>query len=182
MPNNAKLIVRRLSGAVALLLWLSACSTTLPNQDPTGEIFPAVSGETLAGEPVALPDDLKGDFAILLIGYKQDAQFDIDRWILGLLQAEVTTRLLEVPTIPGAVASVASEFIDNGMRSGIPQEDWRLVVTLYGGAAKPVARFTGNQNGNNARVVVLDPDGRVAWFSDNGYSASKVLQVAGLLK
>ncbi|MEO0576643.1 MAG: hypothetical protein AAF004_14355 [Pseudomonadota bacterium] len=163
-----------------LTLTLLGCSSALPNRDPTGERFPTAIGESLQGETITLPDALAGEPAVLLVGYKQDTQFDIDRWILGLAQVEADVRLLELPTIPGMVASMASGFIDNGMRSGIPEEDWKVVVTLYGGAAKPVANFTGTENGNNARVLVLDAAGTVVWFSDNGYSASKVLAVAAL--
>ena len=165
-----------------LITLLAGCGSTLPNHNPTGERFPTVVGESLQGESVTLPNALAGEPAVLLIGYKQQAQFDIDRWILGLMQAKADVRLLEVPTIPGMLASMASGFIDDGMRSGIPREDWKVVVTLYGGAAKPVAAFTGTENGNNARVIVLDKDGQVAWFSDDGYSASKVLAVVGLVE
>ena len=154
-----------------------ACSSTLPNRDPTGERFPSVSGETLAGEPVSLPGDLAGRPAVLLIGYKQETQFDIDRWLLGFAQAGLDAALLEVPTIPGLAASLASGFIDDGMRSGIPREDWSVVVTLYGDAAKPVARLTGTENGNNARVIILAPDGTIAWFHDRGYGTRQVLAV-----
>ena len=164
--------------ALALIALLPvACTSTLPNRDPTGERFPTVSGETLAGEPVTLPDDLAGQPAVLLIGYKQETQFDIDRWLLGFAQAGLDAALLEVPTIPGLGASLASGFIDDGMRSGIPREDWSVVVTLYGGAAKPVAQLTGTENGNNARVIVLAPDGTIAWFHDRGYGTRQVLTV-----
>ena len=37
---------------------------------------------------------------ILLIGYTQFSQFDLDRWILGLTQLNVNAEVVEVPTIP----------------------------------------------------------------------------------
>lgn len=174
-PHNAARQTRWLFALVTLLL--AACSSTLPNRDPVGEPFPRVAGESLEGESVALPDALRGQPAVLLIGYKQQTQFDIDRWLLGMAQAGLKAPLLEVPTIPGLVPSLASGFIDDGMRSGIPREDWSVVVTLYGSAAKPVAELTGTENGNNARVLVLDASGTIVWFHDRGYSASKVLEL-----
>jgi hypothetical protein len=159
------------------LALLQGCSNTIPNRDPTGEPFPAVVGESLEEERIALPGDLAGEPAILLIGYEQKTQFDIDRWILGLLQAEVDARIVEIPTIPGLAGRLASGWIDDGMRAGIPREEWSAVVTLYGGAAGPVADFTGTTGGQNARVIVLDASGRVHWFDDSGYSARKVLDV-----
>ncbi len=166
--------------ALVLALSLSACSDPIPSRDPTGEVFPTVAGESLAGEQVELPTALAGQPAVLLIGYLQEAQFDIDRWLMGLIQAGTAAPILELPTIPGLAPTIASGWIDDGMRSGIPEEDWAVVVTLYGSAAKPVAELTGTENGRLARVILLDADGTVAWFHDRGYSASKAMEVAEL--
>jgi len=156
---------------------VSGCSTTHENRDPTGEPFPRVTGKNLEEQPVTLPDDLAGAPAVILVGYKQRDQFDIDRWFMGLIQADAPARIVELPTIPGLVPSWASKWIDDGMRSGIPEEDWPAVVTLYGDSATPVAKLTGN-DGPNARVLVLDAQGRIVWFTDRGYSATQGLEVA----
>jgi hypothetical protein len=173
-----------LAGAAGVLA-LNGCSTTYPNRDPVGEAFPSVEGESLEKVGTELPESLAGRPAVLLVGYRQNTQFDIDRWLMGLLQAGVGTAadaaLLEVPTIPGLLPTMASGWIDDGMRSGIPREDWGSVVTLYGGAAEPVAEMTGTENGRLARVLVLDAEGRVVWFDDEGYSARKAMAVADLV-
>lgn len=169
-------------GFIYVLVIVAGCSSSVPNRDPTGEAFPIVVGESLEREQVELPGALAGEPAVLLIGYEQDAQFDIDRWLMGLIQSGADVRVLELPTIPGLVPSLASGWIDDGMRSGIPREDWAVVVTLYGAAAKPVAELTGTQNGRIARVIVIDANGIVVWFDDSGYSVRKALDVAGLIK
>jgi hypothetical protein len=173
------------AAGAAGMLSLNGCSTTYPNRDPVGEAFPSVEGESLEKVGTELPESLAGRPAVLLVGYRQNTQFDIDRWLMGLLQAGVGTAadaaLLEVPTIPGLVPTMASGWIDDGMRSGIPREDWGSVVTLYGSAAEPVAEMTGTENGRLARVLVLDAEGRVVWFDDEGYSARKAMAVADLV-
>ncbi len=163
---------------ILFALAVAACSSPIPNRDPTGERFPDVVGESLAGEVVELPGSLGGQPAIVLVGYLQEAQFDIDRWLMGLIQAGAAVPILELPTIPGLVPTLASRWIDEGMRSGIPAEDWAIVVTLYGSAARPVAELTGTTNGRLARVMLLDADGDVAWFHDRGYSASRAIDLA----
>ena len=160
------------------LLFLStclACASTLPNQDPTGELLPVVSGEDLDGLAVTLPRGQEP--AILLVGYAQRAQFDIDRWILGLVQAGTPLPVLEVPTIPGMLPGMAAGWIDDGMRSGIPPADWAAVVTLYGDDAKELAALTGTELPNNARVLLVDGAGRIVWFADRGYSATGLLEL-----
>lgn len=174
--------MKRLNALPVIMLALAAaaCSSPIPNRDPTGERFPDVVGESLAGEVVELPASLGGQPAIVLVGYLQEAQFDIDRWLMGLIQAGAAVPILELPTIPQLVPTLASRWIDEGMRSGIPEEDWAVVVTLYGSAARPVTELTGTTNGRLARVMLLDADGAVAWFHDRGYSASRAIELAEL--
>ena len=160
---------RALAASLLLLTLLTACSTTWPRRDPTGEVFPTVAGTSLADQPVTFPDVGRGAPLLLLIGYEQNTQFDLDRWIQALDMAGAKVRAFELPTIPGLVPRMVSGFIDGGMRRGIPQEDWIAVVTLYGDAGK-VAAFTGNDDGLPGRIVLLDRDGRVVFFHDRGYS------------
>jgi hypothetical protein len=129
-----------------------------------------VTGRSLEGKDYRIPADFAGKPVLLLVGYEMDTQFDIDRWLLGLQQARVKVRMYELPTIPGMVPRMFSGYIDEGMRSGIPNEDWGGVITIYGDA-DAIVRFTGNENPLPGRVLLLDSDGRVVFFHDRGYSA-----------
>ncbi len=166
----------------AVAVSLRGCATTHENRNPTGEAFPEVVGQSLEKERTELPAALSGRPAVVLVGYKQATQFDIDRWFMGLIQAEVDAQIVEVPTIPGLMPTLASSWIDDGMRSGIPEEDWGSVVTLYGAGATPIARLTGTENGRLARVIVLDAEGAIVWFDDKGYSARKAMEVAAVVR
>lgn len=165
-------------GGAALL----GCRSPLPNRDPLGQRLPELHGQALDRRALRLPEDLLGRPAILLVGYEQEAQFDADRWLFGLLQAETPARVLELPTIPGRIVGAFAKSIDSGMRSGIPHEDWGTVVTLYGDAAARLARFTGTENGRNMRVLALDPAGHVRWFHDRGFSAGKLLELDRIVR
>ncbi len=159
-------------------LLLMGCSTpTTPARDPIGQKFPSVLGESLDGTEWRIPEDLAGGPAVLLVGYVQQAQFDIDRWLLGISQAETPVPFLELPTIQGLAPRMFKGRIDDGMRSGIPQEDWRGVVTLWSGDSRRVAEAIGNETPANGRVVLLDAGGRIAWFQDRGYSANLMLEL-----
>ena len=118
------------------ILTLTSCSTPTPNRNPTGDPFPPVSGESLKGEAIELPAAVAGDPAIFMVGYVQATQFDLDRWTLGFAQAKAKIRVVEVPAVVGWFPNVfLQSTIDNGMRAGIPSEDWGSVVTLYGADA-----------------------------------------------
>lgn len=166
-------MLNRLPLLALLLFLLSACSSLVINQDPTGQVFPSVRGTSLDGKSYLLPDDFAGKPLVLLVGYKQRSQFDLDRWILGLVQLQTPVRIVELPTIKGLIPGMFANRIDEGMRNGIPEEDWGAVITVYDEAA-PIVEFTGNENGSNGRVILLDKSGKVIWFADRGYSAGEV--------
>jgi predicted transcriptional regulator len=55
-------------------------------------------------------------------------------------------------------------------------------VTVYGKAARPIAAFTGNERPRNMRVLLLDRDGKVVWFHDEGYSPRELLEMIGVIE
>ncbi|MCY2961211.1 MAG: hypothetical protein NTY35_13705 [Planctomycetota bacterium] len=176
--------MKRILVTTALVVALAAmaftfhgCASTVKNVDPTGKSFPTTQGKALDGKEHALPADFAGSPIVFLVGYVQDAQFDLDRWILGLLQAKTPVRIAELPTIDSLIATAFSSQIDQGMQSGIPSEDWASVITVYGGEGSKIVAFTGNEKPRNARVLLLDAGGKVVWFHDRGYSGGKVLEL-----
>jgi hypothetical protein len=174
----------RLVGALLASGLLFACQTPYERRDPTGEVFPSVSGTSLNGEATSLPQSLAGEPALLLIGFEQESQFDLDRWALGLWQSGFALRVIEVPTIPGIVPRVISDRIDDGMRSGIPMEDWASVITVYRDA-DAIVRFTGNANPRPGRVLLLNAASQVAYFYDRGYSTgalARLMEAVGRLE
>tara|TARA_B100001059_G_C17836437_1_gene588503 strand:- start:110 stop:673 length:564 start_codon:yes stop_codon:yes gene_type:complete len=165
---------------VGFLLTSGGCMAKYPNQNPTGKMFPTATGENLDKEHVELPTKYLGKPALYMAGYSQNSQFDLDRWAIGLNQVEFPAQVIEVPTIPGLFPSMFKGVIDNGMRSGIPAEDWAIVITLYGKEATPVAKFTGTENPRNGRLLLLDKEGVVRWFWDQGFSASRLMELKKL--
>ena len=160
----------------AFSLFITACSTTYPNKNITGQYFPTITGKSLAGNIVSIPNDFKGNTTLLLIGYKQNSQFDIDRWLISLDMTETIVDVYELPTIQGLFPSMFSTMIDNGMRRGIPKPLWKGVITIYQDGDK-IQHLTGNTNPNNARVVLLNPNGEIRYFYDQGFSVEALNQV-----
>lgn len=161
--------MKKIVALILIAFMLFGCSTTYVNRNPVGEKFPTVNGQSLTEEERELPTYFKGSYVVLLLGYKQDSQFDIDRWLIGLDMTETKITAYEIPTIQGLFPRMFQSSIDNGMRKGIPKELWGGVITIYGDGAT-VQEFTGNENPNNARVLLLDQQGNVIYFHDRGFS------------
>ena len=172
-----------ISITLILLASLSAtgCTPTFMPDNPVSKKFPSVQATALTGEVVELPTFFNNSDILVLVGYVQDSQFDIDRWLLGLKQLKTPVAIAEVPTIQGFFPRIISNSINQGMKNGIPEEDWKLVFTVYKDAEK-IAEFLGNTKPRNARIVLIDESGIVRWFHDRGYSADKVLELDALVR
>lgn len=171
----------RLLILLIVTLFLSACSTSYQNRNIVGNTLPIMKGETLEKETVELPTLFNSPLTLLLIGYKQDSQFDIDRWLIGLDMTQTDINIYEVPAIQGMFPRMFSTYINNGMRAGIPKELWKGVITLYADG-DAMQQFTGNENANNARVMLINDKGVVKYFYDKGFSVSALNDVRELIQ
>lgn len=171
--------------AASTVVGLGGCSSPIPNRNPVGEPFPAIEAtplDAVDGEArVRIPGDFAGAPLLLLVGFVQDAQFDLDRWLFGVLDADLDVALREVPAARGMAAQLASGFIDGGMRRGIPKDEWGAVVTTYGKTASKIAKLTGTESPRNTRVLLLDGEGIIRWFHDGGFSAATLIALRGAL-
>jgi hypothetical protein len=157
-----------LAAALLGVFTATGCNRSVANRVPVGERFPSVQGRALSGERLTLPDAISGEVAILIVAYRQNAQFDCDRWLNSLAQFQTPVVIYEVPTITGWAPRQFESRIDEGMRSGIPKSQWGSVVTVYRDGHM-IRDLTGNERGRNARVMLLDTDGKIVWFHDQGY-------------
>jgi hypothetical protein len=173
--------VTRLLFSIPFIILLTACSSyEHPGEVTLGDPMISATGQSLEGENVTIPDAFSGRNTLLLFGYKQDSQFDIDRWLIGLDMTDTKVDVYEIPTIQGMFPRMFSTFIDNGMRSGIPKELWKGVITVYEDGER-IQKFTGNQKPNNARVMLLDEQGKITYFYDRGFSVEALKSVKARL-
>ncbi len=174
------MLIKSFWALCAACVLVSCANYDYASQVTIGERMVSASGQSLEGEKVQIPDDFSGENTLLLLGYKQDSQFDIDRWLIALDMTETAVAAYEIPTIQGMAPRMFSTFIDNGMRRGIPKPLWKGVITVYEDGDK-VQRYTGNQNPNNARVILLGPDGSVRYFYDQGFAVAPLKEIRTLL-
>lgn len=177
MKNKLKVLLLGL----CMVLGLSGCASyDFQGTASVGDRMIDASGQSLEGNTVNMPADFTGQYTLLLFGYVQNSQFDIDRWLIGLDMTQTQVAAYEIPTIKGMAPRMFSGFIDDGMRKGIPKELWKGVVTVYEDGEK-VQRFTGNQNPNNARVMLLNQDGVIEYIYDRGFSVEALNAVRNAL-
>ena len=147
--------------------------------------FPRISSENLNKEPITLPDDLRGQPALLLIAYKQRQQENVNTWLghLDTIDEHIPgVRVLELPTISSRSWGWMAGFIDGGMRSGIPDPAARArTVTLYTDVSLFNQALMIDET-DTIHAVLLDRDSRVIARVSGDYSEDKLKQLSTELR
>jgi hypothetical protein len=137
--------------------------------------FPSVTGSNLNEKVFNLPADFEGERNIILVAYQQWHQTQVDTWmplVKQLAEKDRSLRFYEIPALD-AMPMPARKFIDNGMRSGIPDINTRAVtITLYINK-KNFRAWLGLPNEKQIYVLVVDKKGTVLWQSEGAFTEEK---------
>ena len=167
--------VPRFFALVSLLPLSPALTAQTPAASATQ--IPAVTANTLAGEPVRLPADLRGKDGILVLGFAKDARAQVRDWGKRLAVDYFTSPTVlyyEMPVVAGVprllrgmvMKQVASEVSDRGKHHFVPINDnearWRALAHVT--------------DPNQAYLLVVDASGNVQWntagpLTDAAYQA-----------
>jgi hypothetical protein len=146
------------------------------------QIMPPIKASTLSKKPVNWPSQLPAERTVIIIGFSQKQQPDIDTWINGLkLKEPGAPAWFEVPLInnPGGIVRW---FIDSGMRRGIPSAyDQDHVVTVYTNK-KALMRTMGLPNEATIYTLVVSRSGAILARVSGNYSLGGAAQIAKALK
>ncbi len=161
------------------LLMLASCrsSPVIAGGDGARLRFPSVSGSNLLKEPVRLPDDLAGSPALVLVAFKQRQQLEVNTWLANEDRIEKLipgVQIIETPTISSARWGLLAWWIDNGMRSGIQDEQARRrTVTLYTNV-RAFREALGLETDQTPYAVLLDPGGNVLAIEAGAFDEQKL--------
>jgi hypothetical protein len=137
--------------------------------------FPKVNGSNLLRQNMTLPAALKADLNVVLVAFKQWQQGTVDTWLPFLEDLESRVdglRYYELPVIR-RMNFLASTFINEGMRAGIPNQKAReRTITLYLNKEK-FRQALAMPHENDIYILVLDRQGKVLWRSAGGFTAEK---------
>lgn len=172
-----------------LSVWLGACRMQPLGDRPVGAMgmvdgefagsgvyFPRIESKDLNGDEVTLPDDLAGNPALVLVAFKQGQQTNVNTWLdqLETIEAGIEgLRVIETPTISGKKWGWMAGFIDNGMRSGIPDPEARArTITLFTDVGD-FREALGLESADTIYGVLLDEQSRVVDVVEGDFSQEK---------
>jgi len=129
------------------------------------ERFPEIEGTSLSLVEHHLPGSLAGRVNLLLIAFRQWQQRDVDTWVptaAALAAEHAGFRAYELPVISKIYRPV-SEFIDGGMRSGIPDSGVRdSTIAIYFDRKRFLHALNIDSVGEIVPMLVT-PNGEILW-------------------
>ena len=137
--------------------------------------FPKIEGISLSGDKVTFPDILVGKPSVLAVAFRQKAQKCINTWADELLLKygiDKSINYYEIPMLGGQY-TMARNWIDGGMRGGVPKPLHDYTVTYYGPLRSYFKSLDISSKGD-CYMYVLNSEGVVV-DRHNGYSTEKRL-------
>ena len=137
--------------------------------------FPKIEGISLSGDKVTFPDVLVGKPSVLAVAFRQKAQKCINTWADELLLKygiDKSINYYEIPMLGGQY-TMARNWIDGGMRGGVPKPLHDYTVTYYGPLRSYFKSLDISSKGD-CYMYVLNSEGIVV-DRHNGYSTEKGL-------
>jgi hypothetical protein len=142
---------------------LSWCDPA-PAQAASAAIPPS-RGTTLAGIRVALPDAVKGEVGVLVVGFTKDSKTQVEGWgrrLAGDYAAPASGVVyFEIPVLASA-PSLVRPVIEEEMKMSLPAAERAHFLPLTQDEAGWLA-VTQYVKGDDAYVLVIGGDGAVRW-------------------
>ena len=142
---------------------------------PAQEVFPPLKASNLNGKEMAIPAEFEGDFNLVLIAFQRKQQDNVNTWLKPLpkiSEAHERLRYYELPTID-KLNPITRWFINNGMRSGIPDKTQRArTITLYIDK-RPFKTSLNLAAEDTIYALLLDRAGLVVWRASGDYTEEK---------
>jgi hypothetical protein len=159
--------------SIILLLFCLNSSQAMA-QNATGQTdkviginFPDISGESLSGQKVALPQAAAGKVTLIMIALKRDSIPQLDPWLKAYDEAfgkNKSFAFYKIPMMKSAFAKQISSMINGKMRKDNPKELHDKIVTYYG-PVEAYVKALGIADEEKGYAFILDENGIVQWRS-----------------
>ena len=169
---------------VAALIFLSLTAA----HAQTGRLFPTLTGKTIAGQTLTLPDDTGGKYTLVGVAYSQKSQDDLEGWFAPVYQTFLSkeksmwetsgaydVNVYFVPMLGGIKGAAAGQ-VEQKMQKKLDKE-LQPHVLLYAGPIKAYKEQLELGRKDEPYFFVLDPAGKIVYATQGAYSDRKMAEV-----
>lgn len=155
-------------GLLATLLTACIGSGKVSSIDFKGtKTFPTMTGIDLLGEERPVPQSFEGKYNIVTVAFERDHQDLVNPWIdliTDMMATNDAVRYYELPVIY-EMSAAGRWWVNNGMRSGIPDEAAReRTITIYTDRDS-FAKEMGIDM-TTVTTMILDNNGKILWRAE----------------
>ncbi len=146
--------------------------------------FPAITGETLTGEQLALPEDFGGRFALVTVPFDREQQVMANGWLPFARElAEQTSGLTfySVAIFPDMAAPMRA-FIRLGMNAVIPADIHAVTLTAFLQDRQTFLDALAVPNVSAIQVFLINADGDVLWRGQGEFTPEQGEDVRTVLE
>ncbi len=129
-----------------------------------GERIPSLTGTSLNGVPVSVPEPSPGRPTILLFGFSRKSGEQVQQWakrVAAEYGADATISYYDFAVLEG-VPGFVKPMILHSMKKDLPEKEQAHFVPVYQHAAELKA-LTGYKDPDEAYVLVTTAEGEVVW-------------------
>jgi ATP10 protein len=146
-----------------------------------GDAFPQISGQTLTGKSLQLPDAAAGKPALVVFSFSRAAGKDARSWNEHLFKDFSNSKAIPVPgyqvIVLESVPKLFRSMAISGIKSNMPLAVQDRTIVSYQDEAIWKQHLAVSDE-NRAYIVLLGPDGHIRWrnsaaFTDSEYAHLK---------
>jgi hypothetical protein len=135
----------------------------------SGQVFPTIVGELLNSEPIVLPNDCKGKYTLIGIGYSQKAEQELRSWYepaidkfilkIGMFDSEYDVNIYFIPMFHGLSKLTYDKSFKNVKK--LTDEQLYEHVVFYKGEIKSYKESLNFDDKEKPLFFLLDTEGKI---------------------
>jgi hypothetical protein len=128
----------------------------------TGQPMPTVTGESLAGHKVVLPDAARGSVAVLIFGFSKASKTPTSAWAKRLSRdfpIDTGFQIYQLPVLED-VPRLFRGMVISGIKKGVPENIRDRFVPILDGEAE-LKKAVDYREPDDAYLVLLDRNSKV---------------------
>jgi len=147
-----------------------------------GDLFPPLTGQSLSGKPIALPDTTSTLFTAVVFGFSRAGGDDAGRWGERLVSDSATRGRVNTITVAelGGAPRLIRGMIASGIKRGTPPDARDRMMVLDHDDALWKRRLAVSET-SHAYVVLIAPNGHVIWMSDGAFDDARFARLRNAL-
>ncbi len=170
-----------------ILLSFTGLSVLLPlsGHAQVGKMFPSLTGETLDGTPITMPDKAKGKYTLIGMAHSSDAEQDLQTWMdpiyqkyiakTGLLDAAEDVNVYFIPMFSGS----SMPFYDKSKKQmkETTQKDLQSHVIFYKGEITTYKTVLSIEKKDTPYIFLLDATGKIVYTTSGNWTEAKMDEI-----